>query len=498
MIDPSNGRVGQPAEPSPVQSNRSRSRSPRGLEKIVLGHLLILIVGIAWAFGGQIGWARQALLVWGSVGMGIFAYALVQSGRTGQSTETLYQACGQLWPLALFDILVGLSCLNPGFQNFMSHGELYFKVAEPPHAWLPSSARPELSLRALWQFNAIVLSCYNLVLVVRSRRALRNFLLLIAANSVVLAIFGTFQKLLGATSPWFGLVPTRQNYFFSTFVYHNQWGAFTLLIAGICLGLLFHFWKRGGYRDFWHSPVLAGAVATLLLTATIPLSGSRSCSLLLSLFLAGAVGHVLFWLIRQRQTRHESALPPVLALLLTALLALTAIIYLSQDVIARRSRLTAEQLTNIRHEDTLNSRLTLYRDTWRTGMVKPWFGWGLETYGDVFRIYNSQRAVESWFGQPYYRAAHSDWLQSFAESGVVGTALLVLLGLAPLWPVRSRVFRSVLPRYLLSGCALVLIYAWVEFPFANPAVMIAFWCCLYSATHYAALDLRRRADQSEA
>jgi hypothetical protein len=41
---------------------------------------------------------------------------------------------------------------------------------------------------------------------------------------------------------------------------------------------------------------------------------------------------------------------------------------------------------------------------------------------------------------------------------------------------------------MLAGCALVLLYAWVEFPFANPAVMISFWCCLYCASRYAQLS----------
>ena len=323
MTEPADGPVGKSNDHEPGQGVRSPRRSMASLEKIVFGHLLLLVVGISWAFGGQIGWARQALLVWGTAGIGLFVYALLMRPRDpGRTAAARRNACLHLWPLALFDLAVGLSCLNPGFQNFISQGELYFKLASPPHAWLPSSARPDLSLRALWQFNGIVLSCYNLILVVRSRRTLRAFLLLLTANSVLLAIFGTFQKLLGATGPWFGLVSTRQNYFFSTFVYHNHWGAFTLLIAGVCLGLLFHFWKRGGYRDLWHSPVLAGAVATVLLVATIPLSGSRSSSLLLGLLLFGAMGHCLVHLIRQRQARHESATQPVAALGLTALLAL--------------------------------------------------------------------------------------------------------------------------------------------------------------------------------
>jgi O-antigen ligase len=478
---------------SPRSGRRDRpNHSPtvRLSEKIVLGHLLVLIVGISWAFGGQIGWARQALLYWGTIGLGIFVFSAVQSWRDNRAVETRRNILLHLWPLALLNLAVGLSCLNPSFQGFLSRGELYFRLADPPHAWLPSSARPDQSLRALWQFDGIVLSCYNLILVVRSRRRLRTILLVIAANAVLLAIFGTFQKLLGATGPWFGLVQTRQIYFFSTFVYHNHWGAYILLISGMCLGLLFHFWKRGGYRDLWHSPVLAGAVATLLLTATIPLSGSRSCSLLLGVFLLGAVLHVLARLVRQAQASRQSPARPLLALGLIALIALAAVIYLGQDMITKRSRQTGEQLNYLRTDNNLadDSRLTLYRDTWRTALFKPWFGWGLETYGDVFRIYNTQRAAEVSLGQPYYRSAHSDWLQAFAESGVVGTVLLVLLGFMPLWPVRAQIFRSALPRYLLSGCALVLGYALLEFPFANPAVMIVFWCCLYTAAQYIALD----------
>ena len=46
-----------------------------------------------------------------------------------------------------------------------------------------------------------------------------------------------------------------------------------------------------------------------------------------------------------------------------------------------------------------------------------------------------------------------------------------------------------IPAYLLAGCALLLLYAWVEFPFANPSVMIGFWTSLYVAARYATLDL---------
>jgi O-antigen ligase len=286
-------------------------------------------------------------------------------------------------------------------------------------------------------------------------------------------------------------VPSPNEHFFSTFIYHNHWGAFTLLNLGVCLALLFHYHRRGGHRDIWHSPLMLGALVTLLLAISIPLSTSRSCTVLAAVFLAGALIHLLLRVIRRRREHRQSALAPVAAIVLAAVLATGAIGYLGRDVIAQRSRLTSQQLTRLGQEKTLTSRLVLYRDTWRMASEKPAFGWGLESYSRVFRIFNTQRAVETWVWIPYYAEAHNDWLQSLAEVGFVGTGLLVLLGAVALFSVKWRRTGSVIPRYLLAGCGLILLYAWLEFPFANPAVMLTFCAVFYCAIAYAGLDANR-------
>ena len=478
---PATGRL-YSSEPQASTSERATG----WLGHLVLGHFGILTVFTSWAFGGQAPWARDLLLVWGTLGIILF---FVATGFSGPRQGLAPWPCLRLlWPLLLFDVLVGLSCLNPGFREILRAGTPYYVLQTPPHAWLPSSARPGLSLRELWLFNAVVLSCCNLYLALPNRRSIRTALFIMAVNAVVLAVFGTFQKLVGAPGLWFGLVHSPNEHFFATFIYHNHWGAFTLLNLAVCLGLFFHHARRGGYRDIWHSPVLAGATATLLLAVSVPLSASRSSSVLALLFLLAALVHILVRLIRRRRALNESASVPVTAIVLTTLLAALAIAWLGRSVIGQRARLTAEQFARIHSEETLNSRLTLYRDTWRMAMEKPWFGWGLESYAVVFRIFNSQRTAERWV--PYYAEAHSDWLQSCAEVGLTGTALLVLLGLQPLLSIRWRRVGSVLPRYLLAGCGLLLLYAWVEFPFANPSVMIAFWACLFCAVRYAELNLR--------
>jgi O-antigen ligase len=220
----------------------------------------------------------------------------------------------------------------------------------------------------------------------------------------------------------------------------------------------------------------------------VPLSGSRSSSALACLFLFGALVHFLVQLVRRRREHRESFVLPVAGIALGAVVALAAVLYLGRDVIRQRATLTVEQVGRIRAEDRLDTRLVLYRDTWRMAMDRPLFGWGLDTYGDVFRIYNSQRSTEGW--TPYYREAHNDWFQWLAETGFVGTALLGLLVGVPLARAPWRGSRSPLPLYLLAGCGLVLLYAAFEFPFANPSVVIGFWTSLFVARRYLVLDAR--------
>jgi len=478
---------------SDADSVSPRSPGPSLLARLVLFHFASLMVFTTWAFGGQAPWVRQGISLWGAVGVGLFIVACLTRKKT--SADRSWPALRYLWPLWLYDALVIASCFNPGFREMVVTGERSLVMADPI-PWLPTAARPLLAWKELWVFNVILLSCFNLYLVLTRRGLIRTVLFLMAGNALMLAVFGTFQKLAGAKGLWFGLVPSPNARFFSTFIYQNHWGAFVVLNAAVCLGLLFHYLRRGGPRDIWHSPVLMGAVATLLLATTVPLSASRSCSVLIALLLLAGLTHFLLRLLRRRRAEGTSALLPVTGIVLAAVLATAAIGYLGRASIAQRLHQTTAQLMPEARTATVQSRLTLYRDTWTMAAQKPWFGWGLESYAHVFRIYNTQRAAELWVWIPFYAEAHNDWLQSLAETGFAGTGLLVLLGLLPLFAVPWRRVESVLPRYLLAGCAILLAYAWVEFPFANPAVVLTFCASFYCALRYATLDVRAQAEAS--
>ncbi len=477
--------------PAHARANASafpRSAPPRFLDWVVLYHSAILGIVTAWAFGGQSPGARLWLQVWGTAGMALFLLSLV---LLRPREAGLGRRVGQdIWPLLLFDLLVLLSLFNPTLRTVLQDHVPHYMLVEAPRAWLPGCARPDLALPQLWMLNGLLLSAYNPFLVLRRRPQIRLLLLLGTGNAVILAVFGTFQNLVHAPGLYFGLVPSPQEYFFSTFVYPNHWGAFILLNTAAGLGLLFQALRRREHRDLWHSPVLAGAVALLFLCATVPLSASRSSSVLLALLLLAAWLHFLSQMLARHRTRRESPLRPVAGIILLAGLAAGGVAFLARDVIAQRAQQTVSQLRELQDEEGADSRLTLYQDTWRMAREHPWFGWGLESYGDIFRVYNTQRVrydgVHYW--QPYYRSAHNDWLQAWAETGLVGTGLIVLLVLLPLAGVPWRRVSSPLPFCLLAGCGLIVLYAGVEFPFANPSVIFAFWTSFYLALAYAGLD----------
>jgi len=113
---------------------------------------------------------------------------------------------------------------------------------------------------------------------------------------------------------------------------------------------------------------------------------------------------------------------------------------------------------------------------------RPLFGWGMGSYPTVFSLYNSIKPNLDRLPQVYHDA-HSDWLQSLAELGLAGTALLGAAVALPSLALRRRRL-SPLPFFLLCGCAIVAAYSLIEFPFGNVAVVLAWWLCFFGAIQY--------------
>ncbi|HEY0947732.1 MAG TPA: O-antigen ligase family protein [Opitutaceae bacterium] len=454
--------------------------APR-LETLVLAHTLTYVVFATWAFGGNIGWAQPLLCAWGTAGAALTVTALALRRRSHEPDALRPFRWLLPWLGLNAIILAGLA--NPSFARVpFFETEVLRPVATI--SWLPSSARPDLAWRKLWLFDGLFLAGFNLAVAVRRRRTLRTLFLALAGNALVLAVFGTVQKLLRADI-YFGLETSPNPAFFATFFYHNHWGAFALMMTALCLGFVFHYARRPEHRDFWHSPAAAGLCATLVLAATLPLSTSRSSTLLAAVLLGGALLHALWLQLPSPRSARRPARSSALLILLGAALGAGAIYGLGREVISQRLAKTQEQLATIRARGDLGDRVTLYRNTWRMARDRLWFGWGFDSYPTVFMLYNTQESTDRL--PAYYQEAHSDWLQATAETGLIGATLLVLTGAWPLASRGIRACRSLLGRYLLAGCGLVALYAWIEFPFDNPAVALTWWVLFFGALRYATL-----------
>jgi len=463
--------------------NRDPDPHPPGtLETAVAAHLTVFIVGTSWAFGGNADWVRTPISAWGSLGM---ALALASIAVRGLRRRALPGTLPWAWPVVALNAIVAASCLTPGFRSLVFRDEALI-IPVRVDWWVPSATRAGLALRSLWLFDGIYFSCLNLALFVRHRRVIRFVLAAACANAVALAVFGTVQKLVGSTGIYFGSVRTPHEFFFASFVYDNHWGAFMILMLGACIGLTIRYAPGARGEGFFHGPAFGGLVAALLLAVSIPLSGSRACTVLLAILLAVALARGVPRVAGALRLSGVTPAGTLAGMSLAALLAGAGAWMIAGDVIQARTAKTRDQIAAMWAHGGIGSRSVLYHDTWRMARERIVFGWGMGSYPVVISLYNSQESKIDRL-PVIYHDAHSDWLQSVAELGLAGTALIGAAVALPALALR-RMRLPTVPYFLLTGCILVAAYAWVEFPFGNVAVVLAWWLCFLGAVQYARLS----------
>jgi O-antigen ligase len=452
--------------------------SPNLLEYAVAAHVAIFIVGVSWAFGGNADWVRTPISSWGSLGMLLTLAIVAGPGARGRM---IAGSLPWIWPVIILSAAVCESCLTPGFRH-LAFGKESYMMPVRVDWWVPSAARPDAAMRSLWLFDGIYFSCLNIALAVSRRGVIRAVLAVAVGNALALSVFGTVQKLIGSGGIYFGAVKSPQSSFFASFVYDNHWGAFTLLMLGACTGLILRYARGSHGGGFFSGPAFAGLVAATLIAISIPLSGSRACTLLLGLLAAVAVVQGTPRI--SRALRHSGVTPAgsIAAMAIAAMLAVAGIWLVAGDVIQARASKTKEQVAAMWAQGGIGSRGTLYRDTWRMARTRILFGWGMGSFPTVFPIYNTQESKIDRIPVVYHDA-HSDWIQSVAEIGLFGTALIGASVLLPAMAVRRHRVTPI-PYFLITGTLLVAAYAWVEFPFGNVAVVLAWWLCFFSAIQY--------------
>ena len=424
-------------------------------------------------------WARIPLACWGSLSLALCTWGFWHRLKTGANMK---RPIIWLIPGVSLAVFILISTLNPSFEVMQFYDT---RVLRPitPIPWLPSSALPAQTLSEFWLYFVIYLTGYNVALNVSSLRRLRSLLIILAINAVVIAVFGTLQKLSG-TEMFFGLQKSPNPTFFGPFIYHNHWGAYACMSLSLCLGAAVWLSRHDSGRGFWHSPALLALIGAVLIVVAVPLSTSRSSTIMVIL-LALIVALFEMWRIRQKsRLSKQNPYAQSIALALALIVTLAATFALSAPVISQRIAKTREQISAMEQVGILGERGIIYQETLAMFQNKPWAGWGLESWELMFSR-TTQLTNRGDKFTIHYIDAHSDWLQSLAEIGAIGTGLLLAMGVVPLWSTRKALIGDRTVTYLLIGNGAVLAYAWVEFPLANPAVVLIFWIHFFATLRYA-------------
>jgi O-antigen ligase len=251
---------------------------------------------------------------------------------------------------------------------------------------------------------------------------------------------------------------------------------------GACFGLTLRYSQASKDGGFFHGPAMVGLVAALLICISVPLSGARACTVLLGILTVLALAKGTPMVSRSLRMSGVSRAAANAAMIVAAALALWGGWTIAGDVIRARISKAKELVAVAWAQGGLGTRSMVYHDTWRMAQARPLFGWGMGSFPTVFALYNTQEPIGDRIPVVYHDA-HSDWIQSVAEIGFAGTALIGGAVVLPLLAVR-RLRASLIPNFIFSGCALVAAYAWVEFPFGNVAVVLAWWLCFFGSVQY--------------
>ena len=395
------------------------------------------------------------------------------------------------------------------FEPFI---EDYEKKLKRTHtSWLPSCITADASIwKRCYPISILALQAIILWRFMKSRRLIRKLLLIIVLNGALLAIAGTLQKLSyvprDSVKEIWGLWDAPEpRYFFSSFTYKNHWSAFALLCIGGAVSLAWREISRKGTLA-WRQPKLSVClVAALFIGITIPLSGSRSGTFLLIVFLS-LLALVLGWTVTRNFDTSKKRWATFGGTVFVCSLTLGAMVWfglnLDRETKSEAIGNTLQQWENYQ-KGSPPMRYYLWKDTFKMFLDKPVFGHGLGSFRALHPLYqSSEYKREREYGlasahrklKPLTEHSHNDLFQYLAEIGVIGVVLLLLVPTLGIWQNRKSVF-SAAPDWALVGCILFAIYSFVDFPTRTPACLLLVSLTLSLALKHASLEKERLGRQ---
>jgi O-antigen ligase len=445
-------------ESSRVDTARSVAREspPTLASRCLVVWLGVELVLCTLAYGGVHYWALGLLSVGAAVT--VILWAADAWSRNGLQ----YRASWLQLPL------VGIAFLAL-LQLLPWHRQTIPGDAAP--SWLPFSFDPFATRLAIVSVVVLLIFFAAASAFIDSRTRLRGIVAFIVILGAVVALLGLIQyfvsplKIYGFREP-FQALP------FGPFIDRNHFAAFAVMILPLPGALLL---ERAVTPD--RIPLYAAAIL-LLVVATV-MTGSRGGLLTL---VAVAAFLVIVQAATRRSQEHTSS-GRRRWILIAATFGLGTMLIFSLVLILGGSGALRRIAGQAPTEDAAGGgRAQYWRATVKMIRDHPVIGVGLDAYGVAFPRYDSLN------GTFRVERAHNDYLQTLAETGVIGSlialAFVVILfrqgvGAAQ---VTHDPWRRAVTIGSLAGCFGVLVHSIFEFPLRTPANALLFLLLAVLAT----------------
>jgi O-antigen ligase len=313
------------------------------------------------------------------------------------------------------------------------------------------------------QYVAYGMLVFAITQIEGDERSSRILVLTFITFGSVVALFAICQNLSSTLRIYWLRMPTTQASIFGPYVNHNHYAGLMEILTPLAVVLSLSTMVQEGQR-------ILAAFAAVLMAGSLVLSLSRGGAVSLVAELS-----VLFWMVFR--VRERASAKTKMFLLVLAMLAFLALI---------GSPAMWRHLGDL--HDVL--RLDILKDSMRMFARKPFLGWGLGTFPDVYPSFRS------FYTQFFINAAHNDYIQALVETGSAGF-LCVVWFIVTLYSHgltrfgrREQNWRDILRVAALVGCTGILVHSLYDFNLQVPANAALFYVfCGLAAGSYDSGDI---------
>lgn len=385
-------------------------------DKVLLAGLGMVLVFSVLLFGSTEPWSEFILQCGAATLFLLWAVRRVVDGSLELRSSPLYL------PVLAFAVLVAV--------------QLLAGVSAYPYATLQESLR----YLAYGLLMFVATQCF------RNREQVQRFVSGMSFFGFLLAVFAIVQGMTWNGKLYWVRQPRFSAWSYGPYVNHSHWAGLMELLTPLPLALMMS--RR---TNLAHKLLLG--FASLIMASTIFLCGSRGG---MAAFAVQVILGTALLLLRGRSSERLRDL---------AILAVIGVVFLAWVGGSRvgdriESAYSADGGTM---GNTLDARFrfALFKDTLSMAKARPIAGWGLDCFTRVFPMF------QTFYTDRFVNAAHNDYLQLLAETGVIGFGIMLWFLVAMF---RSALRRRVPPGFVSSaklaafvGCAGILAHSLVDF-----------------------------------